>query len=113
MVDRQSDRPKHVRRECRCLERRYRKTGAEEDYVVWRKAARAAMREANAARSGYYLRTVVVGTGDSKKLWSAVNKLLHKNKPDVCIGSSVALDRAKVSLFSLLTKLLKLGKKLL
>ena len=52
------DKAKAAKRHSRRLERRYKRTGAEEDYIRWRKAGRLAVHAVNSARTNYYRDTV-------------------------------------------------------
>ena len=60
----------------RKLERHYKSTGKEEDYVKWRKAARASVKEMNTARSQYYSDTVREAVSP-QHMWKTVQMLLR------------------------------------
>ena len=78
----------------RRLERRYRKTKAEEDYVLWRKAGRNAVREMNNARTQYYQNAVLSASSEPRSLWSTVKKILHSKPTSPALDLKLARKRA-------------------
>jgi Reverse transcriptase (RNA-dependent DNA polymerase)/Endonuclease/Exonuclease/phosphatase family len=68
---------KNAKRNCRQLERRYRRTKAECDYVVYRKAARVVAKTTAAARSTFYREKVQAAVEDARGQWRLIDRLLH------------------------------------
>ena len=66
----------------RQLERHYRASRKEEDYVKWRKAARVSVKMMNSVRSRYYGDSIRTASAEPQTMWKTVRKLLHL-KPEV------------------------------
>ena len=76
-----SDAAKDAKCYARRLERRYRSTKTEADYVRWRKSSRSAVTEMNRARAEYYRELVLSANSAPRSLWCVVKRLLHTQTP--------------------------------
>ena len=67
------------KRRRRRLERRWRKSGAEADRQIYRRACREANQLINQSRSDYYRQRIESVGADCRKRWKVVRELLHHN----------------------------------
>ena len=72
---------KGLKRKARHLERRYRSSSHEDDYVAYRQSSRAATRAVRDARSSFYKNQLSnIGSAlDPRAKWNLVKEILHKN----------------------------------
>ena len=85
---------KDCKRVARQLERRYHATKLEADYIIWRKAGRAAVRAMNEARTDHYKTEIERATGEPRILWRVIKELLHSSPPSALLDPSAAKKRA-------------------
>ena len=71
------------KRDCRRLERRYRRTGNMVDYKAWRKAGRVMAKSFASAQKDYYSSTIDNLSVDAKSKWCSIRKLLHTAKMSI------------------------------
>ena len=75
------------RRECRRLERKYRRTGLVSDYREWRKAGRVMVKSLAAARKHHFSHVINDSLITAKSKWSTIRNLLHmSNSVSTSIG---------------------------
>jgi len=99
---------KDLKRHSRQLERRYRATGTESDYVAWRRAGRAVVREMNESRRKYYKDRVVAAGSSPAVLWKVVKILLHSTSAKTVLDCVTAKARADAFLLYFVNKLDKI-----
>jgi exonuclease III len=99
---------KDLKRHSRQLERRYRATGRESDYVAWRRAGRAVVREMNEARRKHFKDRVEVAGSTPAELWRVVKNLLHSASERAVLDSVTAKSRADAFLMFFRSKLEKI-----
>ena len=98
---------KDLKRHSRQLERRFRATGKESDYVAWRRAGRLVVRETNEARRGYYKERIAAAGSQPAQLWRVVKDLLHSVSAITHLDSVTAKSRADSFLVYFTTKIEK------
>ena len=64
----------------RRLERQYRKTKTEADYIAYRQASRSSVKAINNARADYFRDSIQKASSDPRSLWRTTNQLLHTSK---------------------------------
>ena len=72
-----NDEAREARRNSRRLERKYRASNDEVDYMAWRRAGRLAVRSMTSARANYYKEAIRTAGEDPKGMWNVVKKILH------------------------------------
>lgn len=92
------------------LERIYRHTKSDLDYVAYRKACRASVKAVNSARAQYFRDSVLRARGDQQAMWRVSKQLLHSTpSPTVRdLVSAVALANSFTQFFA--DKLSKIRK---
>lgn len=68
-----------AKRHARSLERKYKHTKTESNFVAWKKARREATKLIQNSRSNY-LKNAISDAAGSNNSWKAINNLLHKSK---------------------------------
>ena len=68
-----------IRRNCRMLERRYRRTQLVEDRLVWVTAIRRKHADFKKKESRYWTDRIAMDRGKPSKLWQSISKLLKRN----------------------------------
>jgi len=69
-----------IRRDCRRLERRYRRTNDNGDRCAWTKAVRQKNIDFQAKKDGYWTERVSRDAQSSSKLWQSMSKILRRDK---------------------------------
>jgi len=71
-----------AKRTRRRLERRWRRTGLDEDRAIYRRACRTANAEITKARESFHRQRLESTTGNPRAQWRVVRELLHSNESD-------------------------------
>src|SRR5208282_4568028 len=69
-----------IRRNCRRLERTYRRTKNDDDRVAWTKAVRQKHLDFNAKKNTYWTTRILSESGIPAKLWRSTAKILGRDK---------------------------------
>jgi len=72
-----TDEAKNFKRNSRRLERRYRQTRSEEDYILYRQANRIAVKSVRAARSSFYRDGLANNSNSPQAHWRIIKEVLH------------------------------------
>ena len=92
ITDWHSSRSRSDKRECRRLERRYRRTGEQGDYRAWRKAGRTSIKSLSDARRDFFSAAVNDSLKCSRSKWLTIKHLLHTTKTAVfntCLSAAM------------------------
>jgi len=87
-----SSKSRSDKRECRRLERRYRRTGDQGDYRAWRKAGKVFVKSLGDARKDYFSKAITDSLNCSRSKWLAIKHLLHTTKTSIfntCLTASM------------------------
>lgn len=97
-----------LKRCSRQLERKYHASRSEQDYVAWRRAGRAVVKEMNGARVKYYKDRVQSAASAPAELWKTIKKLLHSTSANIVLDHFTASVRAVEFLKFFNAKLVKI-----
>src|SRR6476469_10533631 len=81
------------RRDCRRLERRFRRTGLQTDYREWRKAGRVMVKSLATARKEHFAHAINDSMITAKSKWSTIRNLLHMSNSVNMSLSFLTADR--------------------
>ena len=68
-----------LRRKCRCLERRYRRTKLDTDRMAWMMELRRKHDKLNAKESEYWTGRLAADRGKPSKLWKSLSAIMRKS----------------------------------